>query len=133
MGIMSDVFKNSEAYRQKEHMTRSEYLHEYSDITTRFQKEKKTLHIMIPCCMPLVLLSLYLLFTVEVLGGTNLFFALHGYAFLEYFVAAAPGALPLGAILIRLKQIKKKECELLQKLEEKKRLCILYGTYDSEK
>ena len=40
---MKKVYENSAEYREVPQMTRSEYIAEYTDITTYFEQEKKTL------------------------------------------------------------------------------------------
>ena len=130
-GIYSD---NSGPYT----MTRSEYLAEYHEITTYFDEEKIRIKKTFPFFLILVILNAIIeiaIFFWLIPGVFNDPFINYRKEALVAFMLLGPCVLsiPLGSLIIRMKQIKKKEQERLADLEKRKKSCIDFGTYDVEK
>ena len=134
---MKKVYENSADYREVPHMTRSEYLKEYADIIEHFDEEKKTLKRLLPFCVTLSVINVIveiILLNIVVPAILDNNFITHRERENAFIVLAMPCVLsfPLVSIKTRFKQIKKKENERLQDLEDRKNLCIEIGTYKAE-
>ena len=134
---MKKVYENSAEYREVPQMTRSEYIAEYTDITTYFEQEKKTLKRLLPFCVTLSVINVIveiILLNIVVPAILDNNFITHRERENAFIVLAMPCVLsfPLVSIKTRFKQIKKKENERLQDLEDRKNLCIEIGTYKAE-
>ncbi len=119
-------------------MTRSEYLAEYHEITTYFDEEKLRIKKTFPFFLILAILNVI----IEIVMVFALIPIVFDAPFINYrsrmlavIMLSAPCilSLPLGSLIIRMKQIKKKEQERLADLEKRKKSCIDFGTYDVEK
>lgn len=119
-------------------MTRSEYIAEYHDITTYFDKEKARIKKTFPFFLALSIVNVI----VEIVMVIVLIPIILDDPFINYrerilavIMLSAPCVLsfPLGSLIIRTKQIKKKEQERLDDLENRKKICMDFGTYDAEK
>ena len=119
-------------------MTRSEYLAEYHEITTYFDKEKARIKKTFPFFLALSIVNVI----VEIVMVIVLIPIILDDPFINYrertlavIMLSAPCVLsfPLGSLIIRTKQIKKKEQERLDDLENRKKVCMDFGTYDAEK
>ncbi len=134
---MKKVYENSAEYREVPQMTRSEYIAEYTDITTYFEQEKKTLKKLLPFCITLSVINVIveiILLNIVVPAILDNNFITHRERENAFIVLAMPCVLsfPLVSIIVRMKQIKNKENERLQDLEDRKNLCIEIGTYNAE-
>lgn len=134
---MKKVYENSAEYREVPQMTRSEYLKEYADIIEHFDEEKKTLKRLLPFCVTLSVINVIveiILLNIVVPAILDNNFITHRERENAFIVLAMPCVLsfPLVSIKTRFKQIKKKENERLQDLEDRKNLCIEIGTYKAE-
>lgn len=134
---MKKVYENSAEYREVPQMTRSEYIAEYTDITTYFEQEKKTLKKLLPFCITLSVINVIveiILLNIVVPAILDNNFITHRERENAFIVLAIPCVLsfPLVSIIVRMKQIKNKENERLQDLEDRKNLCIEIGTYNAE-
>ena len=119
-------------------MTRSEYIAEYHDITTYFDEEKARIKKTFPFFLALSIVNVI----VEIVMVIALIPIILDDPFINYrertlavIMLSAPCVLsfPLGSLIIRKKQIKKKEQERLDDLENRKKICMDFGTYDAEK
>ncbi|MBO5943731.1 MAG: hypothetical protein J6Q50_00365 [Clostridia bacterium] len=119
-------------------MTRSEYIAEYHDITTYFDEEKARIKKTFPFFLALSIVNVI----VEIVMVIVLIPIILDDPFINYrertlavIMLSAPCVLsfPLGSLIIRTKQIKKKEQERLDDLENRKKICMDFGTYDAEK
>lgn len=134
---MKNTYENSAEYREVPQMTRSEYIAEYTDITTYFEQEKKTLKKLLPFCIILsvinIIVEISLIIVVIPMVLDNNFIS-HRERERAFILLAMPCILsfPLASVMTRMKQIKKKENERLQDLEDRKNLCIEIGTYNAE-
>ncbi len=134
---MKKTYENSAEYREVPRMTRSEYVAEYHDITTYFDKEKKNLKKLLPFCIVLTIINIIveigLLIEVVPMVLDNNFISYRDRE-RAIILLALPCILsfPLASVMTRMKQIKKKENERLKDLEDRKALCISVGTYDAE-
>ena len=117
-------------------MTRSEYIAEYNEITTYFDKEKLRIKKTFPFFLILAILNVI----IEIVMIFLLIPVVFNDPFINYrkealvtFMLLGPCilSLPLGSLIIRMKQIKKKEQERLNNLESRKSDCISFGTYDA--
>ena len=134
---MRETYENSAEYREVPQMTRSEYLKEYADIIEHFDEEKKTLKRLLPFCVTLSVINVIveiILLNIVVPAILDNNFITHRERENAFIVLAMPCVLsfPLVSIKTRFKQIKKKENERLQDLEDRKNLCIEIGTYKAE-
>ena len=134
---MKKVYENSAEYREVPQMTRSEYIAEYTDITTYFEQEKKTLKKLLPFCITLSVINVIveiILLNIVVPAILDNNFITHRERENAFIVLAIPCVLsfPLVSIIVRMKQIKNKDNERLQDLEDRKNLCIEIGTYKAE-
>ena len=135
---MREIYENSAEYREVPHMTRSEYIAEYHDITTHFDEEKKELKKLLPIAIVIAVICVVVIIFLMLLGVDvlNYSWRVHFYMGKEtamfYFLLPLLPTFPFLAILKRFKNIKKKENERLKDLEDKKALCISLGTYDAE-
>ena len=119
-------------------MTRSEYIAEYHDITTYFDEEKARIKKTFPFFLALSIVNVI----VEIVMVIALIPIILDDPFINYrertlavIMLSAPCVLsfPLGSLIIRKKQIKKKEQERFDDLENRKKICMDFGTYDAEK
>lgn len=134
---MKKIYENSAEYREVPQMTRAEYLKEYADIIEHFDEEKKTLKRLLPFCVTLSVINVIveiILLNIVVPAILDNNFITHRERENAFIVLAMPCVLsfPLVSIKTRFKQIKKKENERLQDLEDRKNLCIEIGTYKAE-
>ncbi len=120
-------------------MTRSQYIEEYQEITTYFDKEKIRIKKTFPFF--LVIAVAYIVYLVLSDSGLvpeiplyPLLYAEDKKAFvlLCFWFKYIP-VLPLGSLIIRKRQIRKKENDRLADLENRKKICMDIGTYDVEK
>lgn len=120
-------------------MTRSEYLAEYHEITTYFDKEKTRIKKTFPFF--LILAIAYIIYLILSDSGfvpeiplTPLWYSDDKRAFIIacFWFKYIP-FMPLGSLIIRMKQIKAKEESRLADLENRKKICMDIGTYDVEK
>ena len=119
-------------------MTRSEYIAEYHDITTYFDKEKIRIKKTFPFFLILTILNVIIEIGVIVLLIPIVFddpFISYRERTLAAIMLLAPCvlSLPLGSLVIRKRQIRKKENQRLADLENRKKICMEIGTYDVEK
>lgn len=119
-------------------MTRSEYLAEYHDITTYFAEEKARIKktfpfFLIPAIFNVIIEIAMVIILIPIVFDDP--FINYRERTLALIMLSAPCvlSLPLGSLIIRKKQIKKKEQERLNDLENRKKICIDIGTYDAEK
>lgn len=135
---MKKVYENSAEYREVPQMTRSEYIAEYHDITTYFHEEKKWIKKVFPAF--LVIAVGYVIYLI--LSGSGLVPEIplmpllnaedkKAYIIFCFWIKYIP-TFPLASVIIRKRQIRKKENERLQDLEDRKNLCIEIGTYKAE-
>ena len=134
---MKKIYENSAEYREVPQMTRAEYLKEYADIIEHFDEEKKTLKRLLPFCVTLSVINVIveiILLNIVVPAILDNNFITHRERENAFIVLAMPCVLsfPLVSIIVRMKQIKNKENERLQDLEDRKNLCIEIGTYKAE-
>lgn len=134
---MKKVYENSAEYREVPQMTRSEYIAEYTDITTYFEQEKKTLKKLLPFCVTLSVINVIveiILLNIVVPAILDNNFITHRERENAFIVLAIPCVLsfPLVSIIVRMEQIKNKENERLKDLEDRKNICIEIGTYKAE-
>lgn len=119
-------------------MTRSEYIAEYHDITTYFDKEKIRIKKSFPFFLILAIVNICFLIGSGIglfpSFSTLYFVSAYGEEAVEW-VIALPYLLcfPLCSLIIRKIQIRKKEKDRLADLEHRKKICIDIGTYDAEK
>ena len=120
-------------------MTRSEYIAEYHDITTYFDKEKLRIKKTFPFFLAIAIAYIIYLFLSEsgfipqiplmlLLNAEDKWGLIHLCFWLKYLPV-----MPLGSLIIRKKQIRKKENQRLADLENRKKICMDIGTYDVEK
>lgn len=135
---MREIYENSAEYREVPQMTRSEYIEEYTEITTYFDKEKKTLKKLLPMATIIAAICVAIIVFL-MLSGTNVLnysWRVHIYFGQEtaifYFLIPLMPTFPFVALLVRFKKIKDKENERLKHLEDRKKLCIELGTYNAE-
>ncbi len=123
-------------------MTRSEYIAEYHEITTYFDKENKLLKKHLPFCIVLSIINVLVVIGLIAAIVPIMLDNMYDNQFISYrereriaFSLVMPCVLsfPLASVVTRMKQIKKKENERLQDLEDRKSLCMEIGTYNSEK
>ena len=119
-------------------MTRSEYVKEYTEITTYFDEEKVRIKKTFPFFLILTILNVIIEIGVIVLLIPIVFddpFISYRERTLAAIMLLAPCvlSLPLGSLVIRKKQIRKKENDRLADLENRKKICMDIGTYDVEK
>ncbi len=119
-------------------MTRSEYVKEYTEITTYFDEEKERIKKTFPFFLILTILNVIIEIGVIVLLIPIVFddpFISYRERTLAAIMLLAPCvlSLPLGSLVIRKKQIRKKENDRLADLENRKKICMDIGTYDVEK
>lgn len=119
-------------------MTRSEYIAEYHDITTYFDEEKARIKKTFPFFLILAIINV----VIEIIIVVALIPIVFDDPFINYrertlavIMLSAPCVLsfPLGSLIIRKKQIKNKEKDRLDDLENRKKICMDFGTYDAEK
>ena len=120
-------------------MTRSEYIAEYHEITTYFDKEKIRIKKTFPFFLILAIINIVYLAG----SGIGFFPSLTTLYFISStygdeavkWIIAIPYLLcfPLCSLIIRKRQIRKKENERLADLENRKKICMDIGTYDVEK
>lgn len=119
-------------------MTRSEYIAEYHDITTYFDEEKARIKKTFPFFLILAIINV----VIEIIIVIALIPIVFDDPFINYrertlavIMLSAPCVLsfPLGSLIIRKKQIKNKEKDRLDDLENRKKICMDFGTYDAEK
>lgn len=120
-------------------MTRSEYIAEYHDITTYFDKEKLRIKKTFPFFLILAIINI-----AYIAGSgmgflpslTTLYFisSTYGEEAVKWMIAL-PYLLcfPLCSLIIRTIQIRKKEKQRMAELESRKKICMDIGTYDVEK
>ncbi len=120
-------------------MTRSEYIAEYHDITTYFDKEKVRIKKTFPFFLAIAIAYIIYLFLSEsgFIPQIPLMLLLNaedkwGLILLCFWLKYLP-VMPLGSLIIRKKQIRKKENQRLADLENRKKICMDIGTYDVEK
>lgn len=118
-------------------MTRSEYLAEYHDITTYFDKEKIRIKKTFPFFLVLAIVNVVVAIGLIVVGIPWVInSSYHHYRKIESLVFAVALScvlsFPLGSLIIRMKQIKKKEQERFDDLESRRSACIDFGTYDAD-
>ncbi|MBQ5678041.1 MAG: hypothetical protein IIV47_04165 [Clostridia bacterium] len=120
-------------------MTRSGYVKEYTEITTYFDEEKARIKKTFPFFLAIaVVYIVYLILSdsgfVPEIPLYPLLYAENKKAFilLCFWFKYIP-LLPLGSLIIRKRQIRKKENQRLADLENRKKLCMDIGTYDVEK
>ncbi len=133
---MKKTYENSAEYREVPRMTRSEYLAEYHDITTYFEEEKKEIKKVFPIAIIMAVICVVVLFLLF-LSGNNILrynWRVHFYLGQEtaifYFLIPLIPTFPFLAMLKRYKNIKDKENERLKDLEDRKNLCMEFGTYN---
>ena len=119
-------------------MTRSEYIAEYHDITTYFDKEKLRIKKTLPFFLVLAIINVVVAIGIIVVGISwimNSRFFIYRQTERLIFAVAFSFVLsfPLASLMSRMKQIKKKEQERLEDLESRKRACISFGTYDADR
>lgn len=120
-------------------MTRSEYIAEYHDITTYFDKEKARIKKTFPFFLILSIINVIIEIFVaidlipKILADVRFAYLHREGEIWGAFVLPCILSFPLGSLIIRMKQIKKKEQERLDDLENRKRICMDFGTYDAEK
>lgn len=135
---MRETYENSYGYREVPQMTRSEYIAEYHDIITHFDDEKKQLKKLLPFAIIVATICVIVIILLTFSGNNvlNYNWRVHFYFGQEtamfYFLIPLMPTFPFIALLKRFRQIKKKENERLQDLEDRKNLCIEIGTYNSE-
>ena len=115
-------------------MTRSEYIAEYHEITTYFDKEKIRIKKTFPFFLAIAIVYIVYL----ILSDSGLVPEIPLYPLLyaeDKWIIAIPYLLcfPLCSLIIRKRQIRKKENERLAELENRKKICMDIGTYDVEK
>ena len=133
-------------------MTRSEYVDEYSELTTYYeqqkQEEKKYLPFYIAITVVAIAVIIYCICAQNIVGifilwvlmaplNYRRFLRRSGFSWKEITRSAMVTmflfAFPLGSYINRIKQIDKKEKQKIQELEDRKAFCISIGTYDVEK
>lgn len=139
---MKEVYNESYAYRERPHMTRSEYNQEYSEIEEIFNGEKKRCKQGIPFCVFFIVLNipwvLYILclfprflvpkFLVSYpTGDWKQDYSIH------LFVAFGIGYLPTGGVILSYIKAKKHYKNRMKALKAKKAICISLGTYEADK
>ena len=119
-------------------MTRSEYIAEYYEITTYFDEEKVRIKKNFPFFLILAIINVI----IEILTIVLLIPIVFDDPFINYrkealaaFMLLGPCvlSLPLGSLIIRKIQIRKKEKHRFAELENRKKICVELGTYDVEK
>ena len=119
-------------------MARSEYVKEYTEITTYFDEEKVRIKKTFPFFLILTILNVIIEIGVIVLLIPIVFddpfisYRERTLAAIMLFVPCVL-SLPFGSLVIRKKQIRKKENDRLADLENRKKICMDIGTYDVEK
>lgn len=120
-------------------MTRSEYIAEYHEITTYFDKEKIRIKKTFPFFLAIAIV--YIVYLILSDSGLVPEIPLYPLLYAEdkktfillcFWFKYIP-LLPLGSLIIRKRQIRKKENERLAELENRKKICMDIGTYDVEK
>ena len=138
---MRETYENSAEYREVSQMTRSEYLKEYADIIEHFDEEKKTLKKLLPFCIILSVINILVVIGLIIIVVPIIYDNLMDNDYINLreieriitsLVMPCVLSFPLVSIKTRFKQIKKKENERLQDLEDRKNLCIEIGTYNAE-
>lgn len=122
-------------------MTRSQYIEEYHEIITYFDKEKKNLKKLLPFCVILSIINVLVIVGLMVVIISIMHDNMYDNQFISHrereriaFSLVMPCILsfPLASVMTRMKQIKNKENERLKDLEDRKTLCIEMGTYNAE-
>lgn len=119
-------------------MTRSEYIAEYYEITTYFDEEKLRIKKTFPFFLILAIVNVIIVICLIAVGVPWIInSSFRHYRKTETLLAmvlfSCVLSFPLGSLMIRMKQIKKKEQDRLADLENRKKICIDIGTYDTEK
>lgn len=153
---MREIYENSAEYREVPRMTRLEYVKEYTEITTHFEKERvkerKILPLYIVFAILNIALIIYLLISnyftallvVMALNGGVLSFRRHKFSrkgtkqgYVKrvktgWMVTFGMVVFPLGSLFNRVKQLNEAEKRMLNDLEERKKQCIMLNTYNAE-
>ena len=153
---MRKTYENSADYREIPRMTRSEYVKEYTEITTYFEKERVKERKFLPLYIVFAILNIALivyllvsnyftaLLVVSALNGGTLFLGRSRFSrrtrYYNYGKRVKAGwmmtfgmvVFPLGSLLNRVKQLNEAEKRMLDDLEERKRQCIMLNTYNAE-
>lgn len=133
-------------------MTRSEYVEEYSELTTYYEQQKQeekkylplyivitviAIAVIIYCICDKNIVGIFILWVLMVPLNYRRFLRRSGFSWKEITQSAIVTmfffAFPLGSYINRIRQIDKKEKQKIQELEERKAFCISIDAYDVEK